>query len=122
LPALTTEQVQAWLDAYIEAWCGYDPGAIGELFDEDATYAYYPYTEPERGREAIAASWLEDRDDVGSWEASYAPLMLAGDRAIATGKTRYADGRTFSNLFIIRFGDSGRCSEFVEWFIEQPRA
>jgi hypothetical protein len=45
--------------------------------------------------------------------------MTDGDRVIATGETRYADGETFSNLFVMRF-DDGRCADFVEWFIKQP--
>ena len=117
---LTRERLQEWLDAYVEAWRTYDANAIGELFSADATYAYYPYTEPLRGRDAIVASWLDDRDEPGSWEAAYAPLMLDGDRAIATGESRYATGRTFSNLFVLRFAPDGRCSDFVEWFIEHP--
>jgi hypothetical protein len=33
---------------------------------------------------AIVSAWLGDRDEPGSWEASYAPLWIAGDSAIAT--------------------------------------
>jgi ketosteroid isomerase-like protein len=122
VPAVTaTEQVQAWCDAYVEAWRSYDPAAIGELFATDAAYAYQPYDEPLRGREAIVASWLDDRDEPGSWEAAYAPTLIEGDRAIVTGETRYADGRVFSNLWVVAFDDDGRCREFVEWFVEHPR-
>lgn len=113
--------LQAWLDAYVEAWKTYDRDAIAELFSADASYAYHPYDEePLRGREAIVESWLSERDEPGSWEAGYAPLLVDGDRAVATGETRYADGRTFSNLYVMRFDGDGRCSEFVEWFMEQP--
>jgi ketosteroid isomerase-like protein len=118
---VTSEELQAWLDAYVAAWRSYDRAAIGALFSEDASYAYHPWDEPLHGRDAIVASWLDDRDAPGSWEAAYAPLMIAGDRAIATGETTYAEGRRFSNLFVMRFDDDGRCSDFVEWFIEQPR-
>jgi ketosteroid isomerase-like protein len=117
------ERVQSWLDAYVDAWRTYDRDAIADLFSADATYAYHPYdAEPLRGRDAIVGSWLEERDEPGSWEASYRPLLVEGDRAVATGETRYADGRTFSNLYVMRFDDDGRCAEFVEWFMEQPRA
>lgn len=118
---MTSEQVQTWLDAYVAAWRSYDRAAIGDLFSEDASYAYYPYEEPLRGREAIVDSWLEDRDEPDSWEASYAPLLIAGDQAIATGESTYANGKRYSNLWVMRFDDDGRCSEYVEWFIEQPR-
>lgn len=118
---LTQERVQAWLDAYLEAWRTYDRDAIGELFSAGASYAYHPYdAEPLRGRDAIAASWLSEPDEADSWEASYRPLLIEGDRAVATGETRYADGETFSNLFVLRFDSDGRCAEFVEWFMEHP--
>jgi ketosteroid isomerase-like protein len=117
----SAERVQAWLDAYVAAWRSYDPDAIADLFSADATYAYHPYDdEPLRGRDAIAESWLSERDEPGSWDASYAPLLVDGERAVATGESRYADGRTFSNLYVMRFDGDGRCSEFVEWFMEQP--
>jgi len=115
----TREHVQAWLDAYVEAWRSYDAAAIGELFAQDATHAYHPYDEPLRGRDAIVESWLGDRDEPGSWEAEYAPSLIEGDRAIATGETRYADGKVYSNLFELEFDADGRCSRFVEWFLLQ---
>jgi hypothetical protein len=119
---MTPAALQAWLDDYVEAWRSYDHAAIGELFSADATYAYHPYdAEPLRGREAIVRSWLDEPDDAGSWEASYRPLLVDGERAAATGETRYADGTTFSNLFVMGFDRDGRCSEFVEWYMEHPR-
>jgi ketosteroid isomerase-like protein len=117
---MTPEQVQAWLAAYVAAWRSNDAATIGELFAEDAAYRYHPYDDPERGRDAIVADWLEDPDEPGSWEASYAPLLVDGDRAVATGETRYADGQTFSNLFVLAFDGDGRCTEFTEWYMEHP--
>jgi ketosteroid isomerase-like protein len=118
---MTHEQVQAWLDAYVAAWRSYDAEAIGDLFSADALYRYEPYAEPLRGREAIVADWIGDRDEPGSWEAAYAPLVVDGDRAVATGETRYANGRRFSNIYVLRFDGDGRCAELVEWYMEHPQ-
>ena len=118
---LTAERLQAWLDAYVEAWRTYDRDAIARLFSADATYAYHPYDdEPLRGRDAIVASWLEEPDAAGSWEAAYRPLLIEGDRAVATGETRYANGKTYSNLYVLRFDGEGRCAEFIEWYMQHP--
>jgi ketosteroid isomerase-like protein len=114
------EQVQKWLDAYVAAWRSNDAEAIRELFSPDAEYRYHPYDEPERGADAIAADWLEEPDEPGSWEARYSPLLVEGDRAVATGETRYADGQVFSNLFVLGFDAEGRCREFTEWYMEHP--
>ena len=81
------------------------PASIGALFAEDATYAYHPYDEGDevvRGRQAIVADWLAERDEPGTWEASYRPLVVEGQRAVAEGTTSYANG-DFS-------GTCGRCA------------
>jgi ketosteroid isomerase-like protein len=118
----TREQVQAWLDRYVAAWRSYDEDAIRDLFAEDATYAYHPYDEPERGRDAIVAAWLREPDAARSWEAEYTPSLIEGDRAVAIGQTRYRDTRVFSNLFELSFDADGRCTRFVEWYVEHPAA
>ena len=117
---LEREGVQRWLDAYVEAWRSYDRDTIRALFAPDATYAYHPWDEPLRGPDAIADSWLEDRDEPGSWDAAYAPALIEGNAAIATGETRYAGGEVFSNLFELEFDDDGRCTRFTEWYLQQP--
>jgi hypothetical protein len=119
---MTTAEVQAWLDAYVAAWASGDAAAIGRLFAPGASYAYHPYDEPLRGPDAIAASWLEAPDEPGSWEAAYAPSLIAGRRAIATGTTRYTSGDVFSNLFELEFDAQGRCARFVEWYVRHPAA
>ena len=117
----TTEQVQRWLDAYVAAWRSYDEAAIEALFADGARYAYHPYDEPLIGPAAIAESWLENRDEPGTWEASYGPALISGESAIAKGETRYTDGNVFSNLFELDFDTDGRCTRFVEWYVHHPK-
>ena len=121
--------VARWLSAYVDAWRSYDPAAIGDLFTEDAVYQYHPW-EPApghvRGRDAIVASWLSDRDPPGSWTAEYRPWIVAGDRAVAVGFSRYlaAEGTTvereYHNVFLLDFDDEGRCREFAEIYMKRP--
>ena len=119
---LTPTVVQAWLDCYLAAWRSYDPDEIGDLFTEQASYAYHPWDTAElvmRGRSAIVENWLQDPDEPGSWTAEYSPLLVSGDRAVTTGTTRYADGDVFYNMWVLRF-DGARCAEFVEWYMTAP--
>jgi ketosteroid isomerase-like protein len=126
---MTRDDVQAWLDRYVAAWRSYDPAAIGDLFSADATYAYHPYDpagEILRGREAIVADWLANRDDPASWEATYEPYAVDGDRAVAIGRSSYvasadAPARTYWNNWLLRFDDEGRCREYIEYFMTEPR-
>src|SRR3954471_3875082 len=118
--------VSAWLDRYIHAWKSYNPEAIGALFSEDARYYYGPFDEPLIGRAAIVASWLEDQDNPGEYDAEYAPLTGEGNTAGANGRSQYFSpgsknvGAEFDNVFLMRFDDQGQCVEFREWFVKRP--
>jgi ketosteroid isomerase-like protein len=117
--------VQAWLDRYVEAWRTNDRGQIGDLFADDAVYRYRPYGGDARaaiGLEAIVEAWLDEGDPPGSWEAAYEPFAVDGDRAVATGVSRYFatntdPERTYHNVFLLRFADEGRCAEFTELYM-----
>jgi hypothetical protein len=61
-------------------------------------------------------SWQRGTDPPDSWEAEYLPWLVEGDRAIATGWTKYSNGQRYWNLFQLVFRD-GRCSEFDEWYM-----
>jgi hypothetical protein len=123
--SMTRDDVQGWLDAYVEAWRTYEPAAIADLFADDVSYAYQPYHTPLRGRDAVVASWLESPDAPGSWEANYEPYAVDGDRAVAVGDSRYLDGgklrALYYNVWLLRFDGEGRCTEFVEYWREHPK-
>ena len=124
---MTRADLQDWLDRYIAAWRGNDADRIGDLFTPDAVYRYRPYGEDRhasRGREAIVADWLGDPDPPGTWEARYEPYAVDGDRAVATGWSRYAASdeepeRTYHNVFLMRFAADGRCAEFTELYMRE---
>ena len=122
---LDRASVTVWLDAYVHAWKTYDPKAIGDLFSENATYAYDPFSEPIQGRAAIVASWLEQPDTPGTYDGHYEPILVEGDRAVTNGRSRYfeQDGSTlraeWNNIFVLRFDDEGRCTEYREWYMQR---
>lgn len=129
------QEVDRWLVAYVEAWKTYDREQIGALFSDDVECRYHPYDEPIRGRDAVVASWLGEaeekggpgRDEEGTYDAAYRTVAVDGDAAVATGKSTYTVGpggpvaEVFHNCFVMRFDQEGRCREFVEWFMEEPR-
>jgi hypothetical protein len=114
---------QDWLDRYVDAWRLNDPVAIGDLFSLDARYAFSPFDDALRGRNAIIEAWLDDPDPSGSWQADYEPLAIDGDVFVGHGRTRYlTDDRTdidreFANVFVCQFDADGRCTEFTEYYM-----
>ena len=120
------DEVQGWLDRYVAAWRTYDAAAIGDLFAPDAIYRYHPCEEDTLvGREAIVASWRDEQDTPGTWEAWYKPFAVEDDRASVIGESRYtnADGslrELYFNNWTLRFDADGRCVDFVEYFMLLP--
>jgi ketosteroid isomerase-like protein len=119
---------QRWLDAYVSAWQSYDGDAIGALFTDDAEYLYHPWDpEPVKGREAIVKDWLGNKDEPGSWRASYTATSCAEGICVATGTSEYltddrlAVDRFFYNVFLCRFDDGDQCSSFTEYYMERPK-
>jgi ketosteroid isomerase-like protein len=128
--------VARWLDDYVEAWKTYDRERIAALFAEDVEYRYHPYDEPITGRDAVVESWLGEgehegastRDEEGTYDASYAPVAVEGDVAVATGSSSYFERpggpveKVYDNCYVMRFDNEGRCREFTEWFMKRPGA
>jgi ketosteroid isomerase-like protein len=116
---LNEHDLEAWLEGYLGAWSSNDPQDIGALFTENALYYTAPFREPWRGRDAIAQEWIDRKDDPGTWDFDHRIIAIAGDVGFVQGQTRYKDGPSYSNLWVIRLGDEGRCSEYTEWWMEE---
>lgn len=131
---MNAEDVDRWLQRYVEAWRTYEPARIAALFSDEVSYRYHPYDAPVRGRDAVVASWRGDsdhpgasaRDEPGTYDATYRTVAVDGLTAVATGTTHYrpapgrAPDKVFDNCFVIRFDADGRCHEFTEWYMQRP--
>lgn len=108
--------------AYQRAWTSNEPDEIGALFTDDALYFTEPFKEAWRGRQEIVAKWLDRKDDPGGWTFEWQPLVETPELAIITGTTTYSDPPlVYSNLWVLRLADDGRCREFTEWWMEHKK-
>jgi ketosteroid isomerase-like protein len=122
---MTHDDVQTWLDRYVAAWRSNDADDIAALFSEDTTYSYRPWESDDHtvhGRDALVASWLEEPDEPGTWDAHYEPWAVEGTRAVATGWSRYAPTgdkpeQLYHNAYLLEFDDDGRCLTFREFYM-----
>jgi uncharacterized protein (TIGR02246 family) len=112
--------VTRWVDGYVRAWNSNDPDEIGALFTDDAEYYTAPFSPPWRGREEVVAGWLGRKDEPGETTFDWHPVVVTDEVAIIQGTTTYPD-QTYRNLWVIRLEADGRCREFTEWWMEQPR-
>jgi ketosteroid isomerase-like protein len=108
-----------WMAAYERAWASNDAEEIGALFADDALYFTTPFREPWRGRREIVDGWLDRKDEPGGWAFEWQPLVDTPELAIITGTTTYREpALTYSNLWVLKLGDDGRCREFTEWWMD----
>ena len=117
---MTPNEVQSWLDRYVEAWSTDDRDTDQSPLLRRRHLQISPVgRRPLDGADAIADDWLANPDEPGTWEASYALSS-----STATGdhhrELSYTNGRVFWNLWEVDFDDAGRCIRFVEWFMRQP--
>ena len=115
-----SKDVDAWIQGYVAAWNSNDPEAIGGLFTDDARYYTAPHREPWSGREGIVSGWLERKDEPGSFDFRHEVTAVCDGVAFVRGWTAYRDPPLrYSNLWVIRLNEDGRCSEFTEWWMEE---
>lgn len=109
-----------WIASYERAWRSNAAAEIGALFTDDALYLTAPFRDPWQGRQEIVDGWLDRKDEPGTWTFSWQPLVETPELAIATGVTAYDDPvQAYSNLWVIRLAEDGRCREFTEWWMLQ---
>ena len=125
---MTEEEFSAWLDAYGRAWERQDPAAAAAIFAENGTYAWGPFNEPIRGREAIRTAWENatrgQQDDI---RFGYEVLAITEGRGIArwwaSMKARPAGTPVrMEGIFLVSLTREGLCEDFREWWNEDPVA
>jgi ketosteroid isomerase-like protein len=112
------EDVQRWVAGYEAAWRAAGSDGLPALFAEEARYLQSPYAEPITGIAAISEMWEAERDgpdEVFTIETE--TVAVEGDTAVVRALVRYGDPlqHEYSDLWLLRFDDSGRCSSFEEW-------
>jgi SnoaL-like domain len=117
MPAVDRAALERWMERYVQAWGSNDPQDIGALFADDATYYTAPHREPWQGRQGIVDGWIDRKDEPGDWGFRYEVLGIADDLGFVRGWTTYETNTDYSNLWVVRLDDQGRCSEFIEWWM-----
>ena len=111
-------KVRRWLAGYEAAWRAAGTGRLAGLFAADATYLQSPYEEPIIGLPAIARMWEDEREGPGEVFAVVTDILAVdGPTAVVRAEVIYGDPprQEYRDLWIIRFGDDGRCTWFEEW-------
>jgi hypothetical protein len=115
-----SERLDDWMEAYIEAWTTNDEHDIAALFTVDAVYDPQTADGEQHGHGEIVEWWQDVDDRPDNWDFEWLPLVETEDLAVITGVTRYTSPpTTYRNLWVIRFDDEGRCTDFTEWYIEE---
>lgn len=119
---MNKENIAAWVENYRRAWQTNNPKHIARLFARDAAYYRDPFAKPWQGRDEITREWLAHADAPGDYEFRYEVIGTGRDTGVVRGWTKYNHPpREYSNIWLIRFDDAGRCVEFTEWWKERKK-
>lgn len=116
------ERYADWVERYIAAWNSNEPEEISDLFTDETEYLPVPYAEGWHGRDEIVREWLDRKDEPGDFRFTYEIIAATDDVGILTGQTLYlTSGEEYYNLWEMTLDAAGRCSRFVEWWMQPPK-
>ena len=121
-PVPELEAARRWLEAYGHAWEERDPDAAAGLFTEDASYAWGPFEEPLRGREAIRGRWAEATEVQRDVRFGSEVLGVVDAGAVARWWCTFAVGEAsieLEGIFLVALTADERCRDFREWWNER---
>lgn len=111
---MQTSEVMAWVAGYERAWRSGDLDAVEQLFTEQAEYRFSPYEPTQTGHAAIKGFWRADEGEDFTFAAE--PVAVQDDRAVVRARVVYTTRpQEYLDLWLLRFADDGRVSEFEEW-------
>jgi ketosteroid isomerase-like protein len=116
------DALATWLEAYKRAWEERDPQAAADLFTEDGLYAWGPFEEPMRGREAIRARWAEVTAAQSEVRFGSEPLGIVDAGGVARWWCSFNVDTLrieLDGIFLVALTSDGLCSEFREWWNER---
>ena len=117
--------IDRWLEAYEAAWAS--GSGVSDLFSPDARYFTAPFQPPIVGPDAIERWWISQGESGTRWTFEREVIAIDGLLHVGQGRTTYPDTigpagepQVYYNLWLITLLDSGRASEFVEyWMLPQ---
>lgn len=110
-------QLAEWLAGYERAWRSPGTEALAGLFAEDATYSGAPYKEAHSGLDAIRRMWEAERSPGERFSMTSEIVAVEGDIGVVRLEVDYERPRRqqYRDLWVVRLGADGRCTEFEEW-------
>jgi hypothetical protein len=109
--------VQGWVEHYERLWRTAGTERLAELFVPDASYLPSPWAQPAEGLGMIARFWEAERASADE-EFTMSSEVVAVDGATAVVRVFVAyaaSGRSWRDLWLLRFAPDGRCDLFEEW-------
>jgi SnoaL-like domain len=110
--------VNRWLAGYEAAWRAPGTDGLAGIFTAGATYLQSPYEQPVTGLDAIKLMWEAEREGPEEvFTVTTEIVAVDGATAVVRAEVHYGDPvwQEYRDLWIIRFGDDGRCHWFEEW-------
>jgi len=115
----TTSSVEAWAEAYRQAWEEADAEAVKALFAEGSSYRSNIFEDPHIGRDGIEAYWAGVTETQSDIVVLMGRPFVDGSRAAVefwtTMRVDDAD-TTLTGCLLLTFDDEGLCTDLREYW------
>jgi len=117
---LSTEEFEAWLEAYKSAWESGDAKALKKIFSEDAVYQSTPYALPMKGLDQIQEYWARLAEDQSGIVFEFKVWNVEQDVGVAHWRCRYTKKSTSEAVDVDGIFrcvvSAGKCDQLLAWW------
>lgn len=115
---MTHDEVQNWLDAYVDAWRSSGTAKLAGIFAETISYSLSPWKSPLHGLAALKTFWQKARSGPDEVFELHSRIIAIEDKtAVVRVEVTYANDTPsqWRDLWILQFDANGLCVAFEEW-------
>jgi hypothetical protein len=122
---MTRDDVQQWIDRYVDAWRSSGTAKLAGIFSDNIAYSLSPWRPALQGLSELEKHWERSRSGPDEeFELHNKIVAIDGKTAVVRVEVDYAndDPAHWRDLWIVTFDDNGLCCRFEEWPFAQGQA
>lgn len=114
---MTYDQVDKWIEKYVEAWRDNDAPKLAGLFSNQATYKETPWSNTIQGLSNIEKFWKEVCSSQGDFETRSKIIAVKGATAEVHLNVMYKSDKPskWQDVWVLTFNSEGLCDSYQGW-------
>ncbi|MCD8013658.1 MAG: hypothetical protein LUG99_10860 [Lachnospiraceae bacterium] len=118
---MNRENVNNWINGFVNAWKEHDVDAVLDIFDCVEEYYEGPFSEPVSTRKEVETLWIDIKyQDISNLVVDL--IALEKDTSAMHWYLKYRDIRDdvfyeMDGTYEVKFAENGKCRYFKQWWV-----